>query len=146
MDQEQAVARAKEIMARGKPFAMATVDAQCKPWMRWMGALATDPHDDNVHYLVCGQTSRKMTQIAGNPATQLLFSNEDYTCVVTLSGRSEIVADPDTKRMVWEAIPAAARYFSGPDDPGFGVVRFRAELLEVLCLGESHEPVRVDLG
>ena len=55
-----------------------------------------------------------------------------------------MIQDTDTRRMVWDAIPDSGKYFASPEDPGFGVVRFRAECMEVLCLSESHEPVRVE--
>ena len=145
MTTEQAVEKAKELVGSSQTFIMATVDADNKPQIRWMGALAPDPADEKVRYLVCGTQSRKMEQIAANPATQLMFSSSDYSCIVTLSGSCEPVQDAQTKQAVWEAVPGLTQYFQSVDDPNYAVLRFTICCLEVLCMGEAHEPVRVDL-
>lgn len=148
MTREEAIGKARQLVGGGGAYVnyvMATVDDQGRPQMRWMGALAADPHDEHVHYIVSSSKARKVAQLQGNPAVQLLFTAPDYKCIVTISGECDMVQDMAVKRMVWDAIPASADYHSSPEDEGFGVIRFRARCLEVLCVGESHEPVRVDL-
>ena len=144
MTAEAAISKAKALMAEGKPFLMATVDAKGCPHSRWMGGFIADPNDQSALYLVCGANSRKITQIEGNPATELLFSAPDYACVVTLEGKSEVVGDAAVRRMVWEGMPEAHRHFDDPDSPVFGVVKFSACCLEVLCMHEEMAPTRVE--
>ena len=144
MTREEAIRNARELISTGV-HVMATVDEEGRPQMRWMGALAADPRDENVHYIVSSAKARKVAQLQANPAVQLLFTAPEYKCIVNVSGECDMVQDMEIKRMVWDAIPACADYHSGPDDPDFGVIRFRARCLEVLCVGESHEPVRVEL-
>ena len=145
MTQEQALEKAREIVAAGGSFMLGTVDAQNRPRMRWMGAIACDPDNELIRYMECGAQSRKMAELAANPAAQLVFNSADFSCVVTVDGVAGAVEDMDTKRMVYEAVPASADYFPSPESEMFGVIRFQATVIEVLCMSEGHEPVRVEL-
>jgi uncharacterized pyridoxamine 5'-phosphate oxidase family protein len=145
-EQEKALARAVELVEAGRPFVMGTVDAAGKPQMRWMGALARDPNCPTVGYLACASNSRKMAQLAANPATQLVFHSEDFSCVATLDGDGREEKDLAVKRQVWAAVPMLAEYFPGPDAEIFALVRFQARRVEVLCMSEGQAPVSVELG
>ena len=48
MTREEAIRNARELISTGV-YVMATVDEQGRPQIRWMGALAADPRDENVH-------------------------------------------------------------------------------------------------
>lgn len=146
MDQEQALHRAMELVASTPTFVLATVDGQQRPQMRWMGGLFQDPDRKRVLYMCCGARSRKMAQIADNPNVQLLFTAPDFECVVKLEGSAVAVVEPSVKRMVWNNMPGAQKHFTSPDAPGFGVIEFTTEGIEVLCTNESHEPVRVTVS
>lgn len=136
----------REIMAAVKNVhLLATVDAQGQPQMRWMGALVEDPQAPWTFYLACGKNSRKMQQIAQNPAAQLLFSKQDDWQVAMLSGTAEDVDTPELRALLWENIPMMDQYYSGQDDPNMGIIRFVTKTLEVLCLQEGHEPRTIEL-
>lgn len=139
--------RVREVMAAAKNvFVMGTVDAEQQPQMRWMGALVEAPDSPWTFYIVSGAAARKVSQIAGNPAVQLLFTRlPDYAEAATLWGTAEMVADPEIKQMVWEAIPGMSEYFASADDPNYGVIRFTTRCLELLAMREQHEPYHVDL-
>jgi len=145
MTRDEAIAKTREIIAARAPFVMATVDAAGKPQVRWMGALALDPCCEVVGYLAAGASSRKMDEIRANPATQLLFSTQGYDCTVRISGVCEIVSDSAVKKMVWDAIPQADKYFPSPDSPEFGVIKFTAKSFELLCMSAGMETVTVEL-
>ena len=145
MDQQQALQKAMDLIASTPTFVLATVDGEQRPQMRWMGGLFRSPQRKHVLYMCCGAQSRKMAQIAGNPNAQLLFSAPDFGCIVTVEGTAVAVNDPDVKRMVWENMPGAQKYFDSPVNPNFGVIEFTTKCLEVLCMNESHEPVRVSV-
>lgn len=145
MSEESALALARDLMQRQNKYVLATVDEGGRPRMRWMGAWASDPEQAWVFYMLCGARSRKMTELAGNPAVQLMFTSEDYTCIVTLEGAAGSVDDLAVKRMVYEAIPASPKFYKSPEDPNMGVIRFQTTTIEVLCLQEGHEPVRIEL-
>ena len=143
MTPQEALLRAREFIGSDTPYVMATVDDRRAPQTTWMGALALDPQDENVFYITSMVGARKVEQLRGNPATQLMYSTPNYDCVVTLDGQCELVQDMDVKRFVWEAMPAAAEHFDRPESPEFGVIRFRLTCVEVLCVDESLAPVRV---
>ena len=146
MNQQEALDRAREMMGNNSAmFIMGTVDADNRPRMRWMGAIVRDPEDENAYYMASMSGARKVTQLTANQATQLLFNSEDFSCVVTADGRSEMVEDMTIKRIVWDAIPASGEYFESPESEAFGVIKFVADSIEVLCMAEGHEPVCIDL-
>ncbi|MGE5532560.1 MAG: pyridoxamine 5'-phosphate oxidase family protein [Bacteroidota bacterium] len=141
----EAMDLAREIMeAVQKVHVLATVDAQGRPQMRWMGALVEDPEAPWTFYLACSAGSRKMQQIATNPRAQLLFSKLDTWQVASLSGEAEAVDSPELRQMIWEAVPVIAEYYSGPNDPNMAIIRFKTCCGEVLAMQEGMEPVRFE--
>jgi len=130
--------RVREVMtAVHNVHVLATVDAEGKPQMRWMGALLEDPGTPWTFYLACGKDSRKMKQLAQNAHAQLLFSNQDDWHVATLSGTAEAVDSPEIRQMLWDAIPPMRQYYSGVDDPGMGIIKFTTKCLELLSMAEG---------
>lgn len=124
---------------------LATVDAEGRPQCRWMGALVEDPQSPWTFYLACGKDSRKMVQIAGNPNAQLVFADQTNWEVATLSGTALIETGPAPRQWLFDAVPAMKSYYTGPDDAGLGVIRFRARCLELLTSHGGHEPTRLFL-
>lgn len=145
MTRDEAIAKTRELIAAKAPFVMATVDADGKPQIRWMGAFTLDPCCEVVGYIECGASSRKVTEIRANPATQLLLSTQDYDCTVRISGVSEVVEDLEVKKMVWDAVPVSGQYFPSHDSPEFGVIKFTAKSFELLCMSAGMEAVTVEL-
>jgi general stress protein 26 len=143
MDKSAVIGAAEELVSAGRSFVLATVDQDGAPQVRWMGAVFTEK--PFTMYLAAGAESRKMAQISGNPKSQLMFHAEDFSKVATLSGTSEIVDDDAVKQQVFAGLPAAAQYFSGPDDPSFGVVKFEAKKIEMLGLSEGMRVDSVEL-
>lgn len=123
-----------------KVHVLATVDAEGKPHMRWMGAIVEDPEKPWTFYLACGKDSRKMRQLAANSNAQLLFSQMDDWLVATLSGTAQGVDTPQLRQLLWDAVPAMQKYYSGIDDPTMGIIKFTTSCLELLAMQERHEP------
>lgn len=143
--QQESLARAIELVEAGKPFLMATTDAEGNPQMRWMGALLRDPERPTVGYMACHRASRKVGQLAANPAVQLLFSSDDLTCVATFSGTGTPEDDAAIRNRVWESMPMLRRHFPGPDSEDLLIIRFEARRVEVLCMRTPGRPVVIDL-
>ena len=139
--------RAREIMQAVKNMhVLATVDADGRPQMRWMGALVEDPQTPWTFYLACHKGGRKMQQLAGNPRAQLLFSQLDNWQVATISGNAEAVDCPEIRQLLWDAIPAMRQYYTAADDPNMGIIKFKACCGEVLAMQEGHEPGRFEVS
>jgi len=138
--------RVRQVMAAvHNVHVLATVDAEGKPQMRWMGAVVEDPDAPWTFYLACGRNSRKMAQIAQNNHAQLLFSKEDDWQVATLSGTAEAADTPAIRQLLWNAIPDMDKYYSGVDDPNMGIIKFTTRCLELLAMSEAHEPYCFEL-
>lgn len=56
------------------------------------------------------------------------FNAEDYN--ITLVGTIEVVTDLEVKREMW--YDGLANHFSGPEDPGYCVLRFKTERYNLL--------------
>jgi general stress protein 26 len=143
MSKDEIVAVALELAASHKPFMMGTVDTLGRPQMRWMGGLVLE--EPLVIWMACGAKSRKIGQLQARPTAQLVFSKDDFSTVVTLSGRCELRCDANSKQKVWDGIPGLAQYNTGPDDPKLAVLRFVTKRIEVLRVGEGLEPQVAEL-
>jgi general stress protein 26 len=143
MDKEKVVSAAQELIRARRPFVLGTVDAEGMPQMRWMGAAYLE--EPLVVYMAAGAESRKIGQMKSHPKSQLMFQTGDYARVATLTGSCMIVTDADTKRRVFEGIPGAAQYFSGPDDPNFAAIKFECQRVEMLGMAEGMAAVSAEL-
>lgn len=143
MDRQIVVDAALELVRAGRAFVFATVDAEGFPQVRWMGGAYLE--EPLTVYMAAGADSRKMIQIAAHPQAQLMFHNEDFSRVATLTGTARAVTDPSVKRRVFAGMPGAATYFAGPDDPKFGVVAFVCSRIEMLGLADGMAPAAVDI-
>ena len=143
MDKEQVINAAQELVRLNRSFVLATVDQNKAPHIRWMGAAYME--EPLTLYMATAATSRKVNQIEMNPKSQLMFKAEDFTRVATLTGDSSLVTDGELKHRVWDAMPEAHAYFSGPDDPVFGVIKFECRRLEVTGLVEGMIPASAEL-
>lgn len=138
--------RVRQVMEAVKSLhVLATVDAEGRPRMRWMGALLEDPQTPWTFYLACRVGSRKLQELAQNPNAQLLFSQMEHWEVATLSGMAEAVDTPEVRQLLWDAVPAMQRYYSGPDDPKLGIIRFTTRCMELLAMHEAREPYCFEL-
>ncbi len=137
MDREATIAVAREVVKPGAPFVFATVDADGGPRMRWMGGLMLE--EPFLIYMAAGAGSRKLDQLEGNPKAQLMFQSPDFGTVATLYGECVLLDEAELKQRMWKAMPALARFVSGPDDPSLAVLRFTTRRLEVMKLHETGE-------
>ncbi|MCJ7752899.1 MAG: pyridoxamine 5'-phosphate oxidase family protein [Armatimonadetes bacterium] len=135
MDKTEIVNAALALVSAGRSFVLATVDRDGTPQVRWMGGAHLE--EPFTIYMACGAESRKMGQIASDPRSQLMFQAEDFSRVATLTGTSEVVTEAEAKRRVFEGIAGAAQYFSGPDDPNFGAIKFTCRRVEVLGMSDG---------
>jgi len=143
MERDEIIAAARELITSGRSFVLATVGEDGFPQMRWMGAAYLE--ELITVYMAAGAESRKMGQIRSEPKSQLMFQSDDYSRVGTLTGSSEVVEDAGTKQKVFAGIAAASQYFSGPDDPNFGVIKFTCRRVEMLGLTEGMGTVSTEV-
>jgi len=116
---------------------LATLTEDGKPWVRYVVATAGD---DLTLRFASFLNSRKVEQIRRDP-------NVHMTCGVTdlgsmqpylqIEGRGHILTDEGERRGYWKE--ELRRYFTGPDDPNYCVVRVAPTRIEFMSPG-SYEP------
>jgi|GEM_PF-349364 len=144
MQRADIIAAARKLVKSFKgALAMGTVTPDGKPHLFWMGACVFQ--EPFTLYLVTSRESRKVSHIRSNRNVELLISKPDFSLSLTLSGVAEIEQTPARKKRVWEGVAASSRYFSGPDDPSFTVLKVQATQLRLWVDRTQHEPFVADL-
>jgi general stress protein 26 len=122
---------------------LATIDGDGKPWARYVMAVG---NEDLTLRFATFLNSRKVAQIRKNPDVHLtcgvtdLQSMESY---LQVQGRAEILSDKATRQGYWKE--ELRRYFAGPDDPNYCVVRVTPSRIEYMNPG-AYEPEVWDGG
>ena len=71
----------------------------------------------------CTGFGTRMERIQFRPDACVCFNSSEYH--ISLKGMMEIITDPDVKYEMWYS--GLANHFSGPDDPGYVVLRFTTD-------------------
>ena len=109
---------------------LATI-ADGKPWVRYV---MTTGGDDLKVRLATYAGSRKVAQIAANPEVHLTLGVNDPAMMkpyLQIQGRAQFSTEAAERHGFWSGM--LANYFSGPDDPNYGVVivtPYRIELAQ----------------
>ncbi len=143
MDRQVIIDAALELVRAGRSFVFATVDSSGFPQLRWMGGGYLE--EPLTVYMAAASDSRKMQQIKAHPESQLLFQSEDLSRIAALTGTSRIVTEPSVRKRVFAALPGTGDYFSGPDDPRFGVIKFVCSKVEMIGLSEGMAEDSADM-
>jgi general stress protein 26 len=134
MTSAEIIAYARELAKAGRPFLFSTVDEAGRPQSRWMGGLTlAEPFEV---CLMSMTQARKMGQIRGNAAGQLVFTTPDFARVITVSGTCEITEDAAVKQGLWDAMPMIHQMLSGPEDERMGAIKFTGSHIELFALQE----------
>jgi general stress protein 26 len=123
----------------GKPHlaSIATLNEEGKPWVRYV--MATGDRDLTLRF-ASFLDSRKVSQIKKNPEVHLtcgVTAPEWADSYLQIQGRAEISADEAERHGYWK--DDLKRYFSGPDDPNYCVVKVDPYRIEYMAPG-SLEP------
>lgn len=78
--------------------------------------------------LCSGLESNWAKRCKSDPSACLCFSTGEYN--ISLVGTLQIVTDPDIKREMW--YKGLENHFSGPEDPGYCVLRFETQRYNLL--------------
>ncbi len=75
-----------------------------------------------VYFSTSGASS-KVREIRANPQAAVYYCDPSSTHGISLSGRMEILCDPELKRALWS--DAWRIYWQGPEDPDYVVLRMK---------------------
>lgn len=101
-DCEDIVGMAKHLIDGHHPGILSTVDAAGRPHLRWMSTLAFD--DFPNLYTLTSPNSRKLVHLAERPLVSWMFSNEDLSMVLTLSGPAKVLYDKRDRARIWKLV------------------------------------------
>jgi general stress protein 26 len=131
-NRDQIIGMARQLLKGNNPGILSTIDQSGFPQSRWMATMSFDDFPDL--YTLTSATSRKVAQIQRNPIVHWMFSNQDLTFVVNLTGRAEIyLHEADAMKRIWRQITDKSRAFFLGDSvkgPGFVVIHTKVELIE----------------
>ncbi|MBN1766703.1 MAG: pyridoxamine 5'-phosphate oxidase family protein [Sedimentisphaerales bacterium] len=116
---------------------LATITEDGKPWVRYVMAMA----DETLKIRIATFTqARKVTQIQKNPEVHLICGVTDpqeMAPYLQIQGRARLDTSQQTRHNFWSDM--IAPFFSGPDDPNYGVIEIIPYQIEVMSPG-SYKP------
>jgi len=131
-NREGIISLTRELLQGGNPGILSTVDQSGFPQSRWMATMSFDNFPDL--YTLTSATSRKIAQIQEHPIVNWMFSNQDLSFIVNLTGRAEIyLHEADAMKRIWHQIADKSRAFFLGDSvkgPGFVVIHTKVEIIE----------------
>ncbi len=131
---EEAKRLSLELLSSAEAAYIATVDRDCSPHIRAICNFRNKEHypeisklfdnhqDDFLLYFITNTSSKKMAHIKANPAVSIYYCNPQEFNGLMLSGKTEIVADPEIKKALWHE-GCEIHYPKGVDDPEYAVLK-----------------------
>jgi general stress protein 26 len=129
--------RIMEVIGQPQLASLATVTEGGKPWVRYVMVTGSD---DLALRFSSFLNSRKVAQIRNNPEVHLtcgVTSPESADSYLQIQGRAEVTTDDAERKAYWKE--ELKRYFSGPEDPNYCIVRVKPYRIEYMAPG-SMEP------
>lgn len=129
---------------------LTTVDENGAPHARWMGTATTA---DGLHkiYTLTARGSRKLEHVARQPRVCWVFSDTEYTDIVTLHGRAVVHTSPLATQQVWDRLQDFARTWcmnalSHKDNLELVVIETDVEAVEYMSPRlQMYQPVQVPM-
>jgi general stress protein 26 len=106
---EHVIRLARQLADGNRPGALATVDRDGQPHVRWMATLSL--RDFPYLHALTSPNSRKVEHIRANPKVNWMFTTEGSTMVINLFGSAKIVTDKAAINRIWEVIENKSNAF-----------------------------------
>lgn len=135
---------ADALISRQQYAGLLTVDADGRPRVRTVAvqrmARPGGPNDRFTIFVLTRTSTRKVEQLAQNPAVTLYFDEDARTSYATLMGRATIHRDPQHPRLQ-EFLDSATIRFFWPDYPqDFVMLEITPDWLEFIGPGVWNDP------
>ena len=130
-----------EVIGKPQLASLATVTEQGMPWVRYV--MVTGEKDLTLRFATF-LASRKVAQMKKNPEVHLtcgVTSPESADRYLQIQGRAEVTTDEAQRGAHWKE--ELKRYFSGPDDPNYCVVKVTPYRIEYMAPGSMDPEVWV---
>lgn len=129
--------RILDILQQPQLGCFATITSGGKPWVRYVFCQG---REDMTIRFATFKDSRKVAQLRSNPEVHLtcgVASPAEMKPYLQIQGRAEFLTDAAERHGFWKE--SLNSYFSGPDDPKYGVVVITPYCIE-LCTPGANEP------
>ena len=130
-----------EIVGKPQLASLATLTDEGKPWVRYV---MTVGDKDLTLRFASYLDSRKVAQMKKNPEVHLtcgVTSPEAEDSYLQIQGRAVVTTDEAERAALWRE--ELKRYFSGPDDPNYCVVKIAPYRIEYVAPGAMEPEVWV---
>jgi general stress protein 26 len=127
------------ILAPLQLSSVATIADGGRPWVRYVMTVGRD--DLSVRFATFAQ-SRKVAQIAANPEVHVTMGISNPFIMkpyLQIQGQARFSTDAAERHGFWNEM--LANYFSGPDDPNYGVVIVTPYRIELAKTGVREPEV-----
>ncbi|HEY5893855.1 MAG TPA: pyridoxamine 5'-phosphate oxidase family protein [Chthoniobacterales bacterium] len=142
-DCEDVIGLVKTLVDGRHPGILGTVDKDGKPHLRWMATFSFSEFP--VFHALTHPQSEKVAQIWENPNVDWMFSNEDLSLVVNLSGKARVLTDTPSLKRIWAKIDDKSHaYFLNQYAKGAGFVAIETVVKAVRCTS-PRDDLRFDL-
>jgi general stress protein 26 len=129
---------AKKLADGSRPGIFATVDGAGQPHLRWMATLSL--RDFPLLYTITSPASRKIEHIGQNPRVSWMFSNEDMTIIINISGKARIVSDFAKMNRIWKLLEDKSKaYFLNINSDGLGFAVIETEIEDIECVIPKYD-------
>ena len=116
---------------------VATIAEEGKPWVRYI--MTKGANDLSIRFATFAQ-ARKVAQISANPEVHITLGVTNPAVMIPylqIQGRARFSTESADRHGFWNEMLAA--YFTGPDDPNYGVVIVTPYRIELTTPG-THIP------
>ncbi len=117
----------KQIIKEAGAGFLATTDGD-RPGVRPMGG---GEWVGQEMWLASGKDSAKVADIQARPRVEICYMAPDYRHV-RIAGECRVSTAPADKERLFKLVPMMEQYFSGPQDPGFVVLRLKPDSIRLM--------------
>jgi general stress protein 26 len=122
LPEETLVATAEAVIAAAKFPMLATMDGN-QPRVRPVSPVLVEGF---TIYIANLKSYGKTRELAANPCVELCYLSEAHD-QVRITGRAEVLADPEKMAAIWAGNPLLRRYLGSPENPALIIYRILPE-------------------
>jgi general stress protein 26 len=135
---EHVIRLAKQLADGNRPGVLATVDRAGIPHVRWMSTLSLQEFP--LLYALTSPASRKVEEIRANPKVTWMFTTENSSLVVNLSGTAKILSDKSDINRIWRIIENKSNaFFLSLDTDASGVAVIETLIEDMECVVPRYD-------
>ena len=136
MEKSELKNKITELISKPQLASLATTK-DGKPWVRYM-VMSGEP--DLTLYTTTFSSARKVQQIKKDNNVHVVIGGDlenSKNPHINIQATAQVLTDLETKKKCW--CEHLERFFSGPEDPNFSVIKISPQVIEYIS-GDAVEP------